>query len=353
MLPMKRRVHKILFLGTLIVLGILGLAMYPAVLPDTLTDIRPLAQKTMTDDHCGKEAGAAEDMDVHYAIDITNPAGQTRYIGDIEPKAMDLLRDTKWDIHITVKNGEISVKSGKLELHAADRLSHVRYSASVDIADPFMEKQPNGSYNPIYYIKIVFSASVQPSFWGKSYSTLAMQTLKLDPLAGCLSPVEPPVFLEDVMGKRTALYVRYPVKGLSSRWGNTPKEQSLNSMLFNLGKIDNNRLASKAATTLPEAAEKMLALHTQADKAWPECWGEAAPLAEQCAKQVVPTLLYLQENACFGVQKLADFINSPTFARFFGESFADKVPDPLDEPMVPFPIEKADDLDSKADNPAE
>lgn len=350
--PMKRRAKQILALASLAGLGILTLALYPAILPDTLTDISLKAQKELTDSSGKKIKDPVMDMDIRYAVDITNPEGQTRYIGDIDPKASDLLQDARWNIHISVKDGNISVEGDKLELHAIDRLSHVRYSAAVAISDPGMEKQPDGSYHPVYYIRIMHSASVQPSFWGKSSSTLAMQTLKLEPVTGCLTPVEPRVTLDEVIGKHTALYVRYPVKGLASRFGDTPKEQALNGILLNLGKIDNKMLAAKAAAVLPEAAKKMLASHTDAGKPWPECWGEAAPLAEQCARQIVPTLLYLQENSCFGVKKLADFINSPTFARFFGDSFADKVPDPLDEPMPPFPIEKVDNLEPETNQPS-
>lgn len=344
---MKRRTKQLLAILSLAGLVTLTLALYPALLPDTLTDINLKAQKELTDSSGKKIGETAPEMDVRYAISIANPQGQTRYIGDIDPKASDLLRDTEWNIRITVKNGDISVEGDKLKLHATDRLSHVRYSAAVEISDPVMEKQPNGSYHPVYYIRLMHSASVQPSFWGKSSSTLAMQTLKLEPMEGSLTPVEPSVSLDQVIGKHTALYVRYPVKGITSRLGDTPKEQALNSLLLNLGKIDNRVLAAKAAAMLPEAVKKMLPHNTDADKPWPECWGEAAPLAEQCAKQILPTLLYLQANSCFGVKKLADFINSPTFARFFGDSFADKAPDPLDEPMEPFPIEKVDNLESE------
>lgn len=346
---MKRRTKQLLAIPALAGLGTLAFALYPALLPDTLTDISLKAQKELTDSSGKKMEDTAQEMDVHYAVSITNPEGQTRYIGDIDPKASDLLQDTGWNIRISVKNGNISVEGDKLELHAIDRLSHVRYSAAVEISDPGMEKQPNGSYHPVYYIKLMHSVSVQPSFWGKSTSTLAMQTLKLEPMEGSLTHVEPTVTLDQVIGKHTALLVRYPVKGLTSRLGDTPKEQALNSLLLNLGKIDNSTLAAKAAAVLPGATQKMLAHNTDAGKPWPECWGEAAPLAEQCAKQIVPTLLYLQANSCFGVKKLADFINSPTFARFFGDSFADKVPDPLDEPMAPFPIEKVDNLESEMD----
>jgi len=349
---MKRRAKQLLAFASLAGLGTLTLALYPALLPDTLTDATLKVQKELTDSSGKKMADPAPETDVRYAVDITNPEGQTRYIGDIDPKASDLLQDAQWNIHISVKDGYVSVEGDKPELHAIDRLSHVRYSAAVSISDPGMEKQPDGSYHPVYYIRIMHSASVQPSFWGKSSSTLAMQTLKLEPMTGSIMSVEPRVALDEVIGKHTALYVRYPVKGLTSRLGDTPKEQALNSLLLNLGKIDNSVLAAKAAAVLPDVSKKMLTRHTDANEPWPECWGEAAPLAEQCARQIVPTLLYLQGNSCFGVKKLADFINSPTFARFFGDSFADKVPDPLDEPMAPFPIEKVDNLESETIPPS-
>ena len=47
----------------------------------------------------------------------------------------------------------------------------------------------------------------------------------------------------------------------------------------------------------------------------------------------MPTLLFLQRNACFDSQALADFINSEDFGRIFGVSFADvKLSDPEAEP---------------------
>lgn len=343
---MKPRAKRILVIATIGVLASLTFAMYPALLPDRATDSCLRTERLLTD--CCREPlrDAVGELDIHYTINVTDPAGITLYIGDIKPKVFSLLHEAKWDIHLFTRDGRLVAETSELDLHAINRLSHVRYSSMVEISEEAArEKQPDGSYHPIYSVNLIFSASVQPSFWGKSTNTLALQTLKVDPIAASVDAEEPRVSLEAVMGKHTSLYVHYPVEGLPSRFGETQREKALNSMLLNLGRVDSAFLAADAAAKIPAAAEKMLAAHTDTDKAWPDCWGDAAPLAEQCAKAIVPTLLYLQDNACFGSKGLADFINSPAFARFFGDSFSDKVPHPLDEPMESFPIEEVPDLD--------
>lgn len=328
---MKKWVKRSSVILSLGVLGGLALAMRPALCPDEAVPF--------CDASCQGWALPPDcpPLDVRYSIDLLRPEGVTCYYtrGGGAPNAFDMLEPAAWALHFQTKDGRLELACNAPVLHAQSPFQQVTSFYSFSIRNQHKEKQPDGSYQTIYIVDAECTVIVTPSFWGDGMQTTLAQSFRVNPEKGIIDPAMPPL-----AGKDNPPVSRFPVKGLPTHATGSPAETALTEMLYGLGRIDSERSALSAARTLPALANRALPALTDPSKPWPECWGNAAPTARACAKLITPALVYLQEHDCFGCQELADFINGPLFARYFGESFAEHVPDPLDEPVGGFPIEQ-------------
>lgn len=111
--------------------------------------------------------------------------------------------------------------------------------------------------------------------------------------------------------------------GMPEKYNGSPLRRDMLRLLYAMAAIDSPQLAEAAARELAPYAWKLAARAPEPHTPWPGCWGDTAEDAREIARRLTPTLVHLQENDCFDSQALADFINSPLFARIFGESFAE------------------------------
>lgn len=320
-----KRTVAVLALGAV---GFAALALRPALVADKqLADALSRDEMALAPD----QAAAAGQRALCYRMGTARCPGITLMESSDGVRGFsELLQDAVWVIDARVRDGKLMISAPPPLLHAKSSLCRVISSSSVSIRGTHRVRMPDGKTHVKYVVALRLRAEIQPSFWAASHVSEMAQVLLIDPVAGTMDYLNPEPYFPVAAGELTVV----PADGeLPQRYSGSATRQEMLRMLDLLASVTNGRMADAAGMTLAARADNFVALMAEADAAWPECWGTDAATARELHEAVVPTLLFLQRNACFDSQALADFINSEDFGRIFGESFADvKLSDPEAEP---------------------
>ncbi len=305
-----KRWHKrtacILVLG---VLGVSALAYRPALIEDSAGKSKhamatPATFLTEHDD--------AQGINLHYTWDLGNHPVGTMLTGDLQPDAFSLLQPARWEIDIYTEHGELKANYTTPVLKAKDTTCAVQTEYGVYFGIPTLHYLPNGNMVAEHPLHLVCHVCITPPFWQKPICTTAGQILLLNPTLGSVDTEEPLS-----LSKSQKIITEGPTADIPARYYGTEREKAVQYLLYEFADAayhaDLDRLRN-----FFHRAEQYTGQHTTADKEWPACWEEAAAQAERAAQLVEVTLTHLQENNCYDLQELADFINGPVFARIFG-----------------------------------
>lgn len=341
---MKKWKERTLFILGLGIVGILSLAVRPAFHADRGNDIAAPANK-VHDLQEKFDKNLAFSCD--YVWDFSHHPTHTVLMGDLEPDAFSLLEDAQWRIHLETKDGELHVSYDQPVLHAKNRMSQVRADYLSYFVFPHLYRlMPDGQIHVEYNIFLLCEVTITPSFWGKPIHTFAIQNLMVDIMDASVDVTAPKIparFGKDLPYKKLE---QGAVAKLPSRYCGSPAEQGMTQVLYMLSDIRVPFSAGFQAEKVRALAEKTVSLYADASKPWPDCWGDDADVARRLSQRVVPTLLRLQEKDCYKSQPLADFINSPVFARIFGESFPDSPTPKVQEEPIEFRAVTPEEMES-------
>ena len=333
---MRKRVFFIVILPLLLLAAFCGIALKPWFSADTASDASHSEMQVFEPE--GAETGGIP-MDFVHRWDLSNHTDKTLLMGDLEPDAFSLLEPAVWEVHFFMKDGKAHLESNCPVLHAKDRKCRVRTQYSCQFEDlGFNQMHPDGTVHHYRRIELICEVWLDRPFLKAPLHTFAVQNIFVDFVDGS-ADFGRPAFVLLVAGKTPHRFIVSSEKGdLPSRYCGSIAEQELTRLLFSLARIDSRRQAEHTIAGITEAAQTLVDTFAEADKAYPECWGEASDTARQLSRRIVPSLIRFRDNDCYNCQALADFVNSPVFARCFGESFAD-APEPLPD-AAPIIFEK-------------
>ena len=314
---MKRWHKRTACILTLGILGLAALAYRPAFCANTAAAFpyfEPPAKKLS--EHDGNQ-----ELNIEYRWDISNPPRGTVLTGDLASAAQSLLQAAEWSIRIYTEDGQLKAEYDTPLLQPKDKTSMVQtyygayFSGLLSGLPPF-HYTPNGKIEAQHYLHLICRITVTPALWQQPIQTTVEQTLSINIPQGTVDLISQEIDYSYNNAHRMVVKNGEEAK-LPARFCGTHREQVLQLLLYEFAdaalSADADRLQQYYSL-----AETYTGQLTDADKPWPDCWEEASGEAQRAAQLVENTLTILQENNCYEMQELADFINGAVFARIFG-----------------------------------
>lgn len=187
---------------------------------------------------------------------------------------------------------------------------------------PTLLRMPDGSVHVQYHLLLQMEMMSRSLFQPNEH-VFALTELVIDPIDGTVDAVTPDC--DDAVTERA-----FPVRRiccaqndppLPARFCGTETEQSLQRYLYLVVSMHNAESARRLLPAVIARGQKLVDAACDTEQDFPDCWGEAADTARLNHRRILPYLLRLRELDCFGLPELADYLNSPLFARLFGESW--------------------------------
>lgn len=191
-------------------------------------------------------------------------------------------------------------------------------------------RQPDGHHHPVRPILLCYEAGSPEA------PVIYMQMIELDLIAGTLDLIPCSVTPEEYAHLTVQDYSTPDTPELPAKIeGDSVQRQMLN-LLYALAYIDSPEQAEALSDILPGLAYTLSRKIPRPLNPWPRNWGNYEAFARDTARELTRTLVHLQENDCFGSEKLAAFINSPIFGIIFGERFTRIPGEKVQEEPIPF-----------------
>ena len=281
-------------------------------------------------------------FELHFTWALAQPMNNLRVLGAPRGAALQDFAPEPVLVHLRgsrADGGELSaefeprragVQSGQRPPHGAARLATQGQGGSAatyraELLRQFDRRQPSGKRHCIRHILL---SCEQTSPQG---NTVYLQLLEVDATLGSADLIPcgatPPRYAALLP---TTDYRSSAPTGLPEKYNGSPLRRDMLRLLYAMAAVDSPTMAAKGTPEIAAFAWQLAARAPMPNTPWPDCWGDAAQDARTIARHLTPTLLYFHENDCFGCQELADFINSPNFARIFGENFTEHPPMPDD-----------------------
>lgn len=326
----KLRSAVIIGLG---MLGMLALAMRPALVPDSVvcdTDqplglvLRPAYQ----------EDQAA--MQAEYTWDFKDsPTGTVFLHRDGVDAFAALTGNPAWKITITAADGVAKLDSTLPEMKVDSRLCQVNAHFYLDQDSVSLLDTPAGSLHVQRHLLLCCELRITPSFWGKELHSLAVQELVADFYDGAIDLVQPTLLPAAAEGMVRQDIISMRPSGLPERFCGTVCEREHTRLAYMLAAINSDVRARIMLPQLMAKAEDLADCAEFPEQKWPDCWGEASRTVQDNARRIIPLMQKFKDNHCYGSRELADFLNGPVFAKLFGEPFMDLSAEPEQESPAP------------------
>ncbi len=313
-------------------------ALRPAFSPDEMSDVSP-AQNIKFTLHGQREQSGL--LNFEYDWELTNSPDNTLLLGKNAPDVFSLIQPAKWHISCGIQEGKCVLRSTPPLLKAKDSTSQVRSRFLAEPGMPFKQRYPDGSVRTIRSVNLICELWVYRSFFRPPLHAFAIQEILIDPIGGSADLCKPYSALYVARDMEHIFVTHGPQAQLPALYCGSECEQLLTRMLYMLAAIDSASQAQIRTQKLQSTAQKLIAMQQAPSAPWPDCWGDAAPTATQIARRIVPALVRLQENDCYGNKELVQFINGDSFSRIFGADFT-SAPTPISD-MPPIIFEKVDE----------
>lgn len=272
-------------------------------------------------------------FEVHFSWTLAQPMNHLRVLGAAPEKDMASISPEAVQVHLTTRESNVgkqlvaefepertALQGGQPSAYSPDRLVATRQGAKplyhAELLGQVERRQPNGKRHTIRYI--LLSCELQDA----RGSVVYLQRLEVDAGLGSVDAVPcgaTPHRYAALLPVRD--YRSSAPTGLPEKYNGSPLRQDMLRLLYAMAAIDSPHMAATGTPEIAAFAWQLAARAPLPHSPWPDCWGDAAEDARSIARILTPTLVYFHENDCFDCQQLADFINSPLFARIFGESF--------------------------------
>lgn len=332
---------KRLFLTLLILSAIITTAYFalrPAFSPDEMCDKSP-SQVIEFALHGQREQSGL--LNFEYDWELTNSPDNTLLMGENASSVFSLIQPAKWHISCCIQDGKCILRSTPTLLKAKDSTSQVRAYYLAEPGMPFKQRYPDGSVRTIRAINLICELWIYRSFFRSPLHAFAIQEILIDPIGGS-ADLNKPYFARNAAPNMEYTFISNGTQAqLPALYCGSECEQLLTRMLHMLAAIDSASLAQIRTKKLQETAQKLIAMQPKPAAPWPDSWGDAAPLAKQISRRIVPTLVRLQENDCYGHKELIQFINGDAFSRIFGTDFT-TTPTPITD-MPPIIFERVNE----------
>lgn len=259
---------------------------------------------------------ATDAMNLSYHWQFGENPPHTLLLGDAD--ALALLNPTEpWEVTLHFADGACRLSSAAPHPTAKNRLTKTDSRFYIAYAGNSLLRMPNGGTHQQYHFILAAEISLTPAFWQQEKRLILLQELIVDPTDKAADLVTPKV-PESMAQLPVQQVVSGKTAALPARFCGTAAEQALERYLFRMATLRSAETVAAQLPLLQDKAQELAELYCDAELPWPDCWGRAAAKAQENARRVIPILQYLQEADCYGSQELADFINSPLFARIFG-----------------------------------
>lgn len=332
---------KRLLLYSLILLALVAatfFALRPAFSPDEMRDESP-AQNIEFTLHGQREQSGL--LNFEYDWELTDSPNNTLLLGKNAPSIFSLIQPAKWHISCSTQDGKCVLRSTPPLLKAKDSTSQVRSRFLAEPGMPFKQRYPDGSVRTIRSVNLICELWIYRSFFRPPLHAFAIQEILIDPIGGSADLCKPYSALYVARGMEHSFVTHSSQAQLPALYCGSECEQLLTRMLYMLAAVDSETQAQIRTKKIHTTAQNLLAMQQAPSAPWPDCWGDAAPTATQIARRIVPALVRLQENDCYGHKELVQFINGDMFSRIFGENFTSD-PAPISD-MPPIIFERVDE----------
>lgn len=322
---MKRHFLFLVLAAVLALAGLIGRGVLIAYLYPSLEcrahDYRPSTSLL----HATEQETEFPALNVHFTWNPADLPTQSLLLSTCEQPEVPQ-RCPKHELHLFVDGDKLRLEEKpSLEVDEDESQEHVGFRYEPAFRSPTLLRMPDGSTHPQYHLLLRQKMMRQPYF-RKAEEAIALTELVIDPIDGTVDIVTP-----DIPADIDA--ATYPVQrlcraaqdpALPARFCGTGTEQSLQRYLYLVVSMHNAETARRLLPAVIARGQKLVDSACDAEQAFPACWGEAADTARANHRRILPHLLRLRELDCFEVPELAEFINSPLFARLFGESWANQ-----------------------------
>lgn len=301
---------------TILILGIAGTAAL---------GLNPM----FTDDTAGMYNGAFRNyselspdernssMQFDYTWKLTDHPNHTVLEGDVSHHAFLLLKDAEWKFRIHTENGKLKVDYNTPVLQAQDDAMHCDTKYAVDFSGTTVRRRPNGEFVLEHHLYLTCDVTLTPTFWRKPINTIARQHLVIDVAQGTADLYE---YAQSDLARNMHIVKDNKPAVLPSRYCGTEREQAIQHLLYDFSDLCKNP-DKHLLQQYQSRAEQYISRLCSADKAWPDCWEEAAPEALRAAQLIEQTISELHKNDYYGSDELKNFIDSEIFTRIFGAEF--------------------------------
>lgn len=309
---MKKWHKRTVFILLLGVLGTAAIGLRPALQPDEVKVIHPFPTMCDLPPYLQKSTFS-------FAHTISHNDPQRGSWFDTSCNGIQQqIKGNKWKIQVVCKNGKLSVLAPPAELSAEN--GHLRVVSFAGIGAAREVRSPNGNIHTEYLMHISCFAEFTPTFWRDPQRSHWVQFITIDVEDEAADPGTPlwaPP--NDEFRRRYRMNTQGPQPTLPARYCNAPIENAMLRLLHTLAACTEDTHRHYTPTLIAGARQLR---RFASDAPWPECWGTHAQTARELSYRLGPTLVYLQQNACFGNADLADFINSEDFAAIYGSDFS-------------------------------
>lgn len=284
------------------------------------------------------EAKAAEQsgLSLRFVWSLSEPTNYLRVLGGGELPAS--MPDPA--VHLYAEGEQITA-----EIDAARARTSVQVGASkpsfdlhsrqapqwkAELLRAFERRQPNGQKHMIRHVLLSCE-------WSDEHGAplIILQQFEVDLTLGSVDamPCSPPPRWAHLPAKD---YHSMQPGRLPEKINGSPIRREMLRLLYALAAIDSPVMAAQAAPQITAFAWRLAAKAPAPHAPWPRCWDAETEDAQEIARRITPTLVYLQQNECFECSELAAFINSPTFSRIFGERFTHMPGEPVQEEPISY-----------------
>lgn len=223
-------------------------------------------------------------------------------------------------IRLTAQNGALHVNTSELTFPKETGLQRIGYAYRVSALPTTLLRMPDGSAHPQYHLLLRLDLTHKRPLRGTE-KVIMLTELVIDPADGTVDAVLPDV-PENIENRHEYLYT-YTVlaatdNGLPTRFCGNEAEQALQRYLYLVSAMHDAASAERLLPAVRERGQALVDTYAAPELPFPDCWGEAADTARRNARRIIPYLIRADEANCYDNAELADFLNSPLFARLFG-----------------------------------
>ena len=328
---MKRWHVRSLVIVILGVLGMTALAFRPALVPDVVEwGVEPVPLQEALGAQNGENRA---EMEVEYRWAFKKSPTHTVFWHEGGQDAFALLEgNPEWTLRFKVHNG-MAVVDGDLPQMRLTTPRCQLQARFIVFNDGFHTMRlPNGKVHTQREIMLLCELTVTPSCWGRQVRSIAAQQVVADYLDNAMDLVEPHLSPLYTRGMTPAGVVSAQPSGLPERFCGNTCERELTRYLYSVASIYNQGTAALALPALQRQGRELVDTFADAEKPWPDCWGDAADTARLNAQKIIPLLQTFKEQNAYGSKELEEFLNGPVFQRIFGETLLDIQAEPQVKP---------------------